>query len=414
MFKIFLKIIKNSVLLNKILLTLVFLFLYRFLYQVPLLNINRLSISSFYENNSYLSIFDFISGGNLSNLSLASLGIQPYISASIIIQLLTLIIPKLETLQKDGLQGRMQINKYVKILTLVFTLVQSIPIVILIMNQGYLVDKSNFSLLLTILNMVCGSMIVIWIADQITNLNIANGTSLIIFTGIVSRIPAIGYNLLTSQKSNLFNMAVFAIIFLAIVFLTVYINEAYRKIIINYSKSISNFNNNYLPLKVNSAGVMPLIFAVSLVYLPSILGNYISGYNDKVGTYLVTTFSVNSIYYNIFLFLLVFLFTFFWTSFTFNPTKISEDIKERGGFIKGVRPGLETKEYFNNVLTKITFIGATFLGILAILPSLVGAVLGSSNLSISGSGLLIVVSVAIELFKKIESFIIMENYKQPL
>jgi preprotein translocase subunit SecY len=387
---------------------------------VPAINLERLRV--LFSQNQFLSLLDIFSGGTLINFSVMALGLNPYINASIVIQLLTVIFPKLEQLSKEGEYGRYKINQYTRFLTVPLTVVQSIGIFVLLKNQkiiGVLPPLEFFSFILT---MVAGTFILVWFGELISEFGLGNGISLLIFAGIVGRVPVLfGRTLATVNQELIFNIIIFAVLSIIVVAAIVFINESTRRIPVFYAKRIKGNRiyqgaTNYLPLKLNQAGVIPIIFAVSFVLFPQLIGNFFAYVKNPAvagfARFLVQVFSPSGFFYNFFYFILVIGFTYFYTIVVFNPQKIAEEIQKHGGFIPGIRPGIATKEYLQNILYRITSVGAIFLGIIAVLPAVMSKITGISDLVIGGTGILIVVSVILETFKMVEAQLVMRSYEK--
>ena len=405
---------------KKIIFTLaIFLFFRIFAFlPVPAINLTRLKV--LFSQNQFLSLLDIFSGGTLINFSVMALGLNPYINASIILQLLTMVIPQLEALQKEGEYGRFKINQYTRFLTVPLTFIQTIGIYALLKNQKIIGTLMPLEFVSFIVTMVAGTFILIWFGELISEFGLGNGISLLIFAGIIGRLPVtIGQTLAVVNTEMIFNIFIFLILAVVVVASIVFINEAIRKIPVYYAKRIKGNRvyqgaSNFLPLKLNQAGVIPIIFAVSFVLMPQLVGNFLQYSKNKtiasIALFLVKFFAPAGFFYNFFYFILVVGFTFFYTVIVFNPQKIAEEIQKYGGFIPGIRPGLATKEYLQKILYRITSVGAIFLGLIAILPAIISSITGIKNLVIGGTGILIVVSVILETFKLIESQLAMKSY----
>ena len=364
-------------------------------------------------------MFDIFSGGGLKNFSIVTLGLAPFINASIIIQLFTTLIPSLEELSKEGESGRDKLSEYTKYLTLPIAIVQSFGIYALFKSQNVIQDLLPFDLAILIVSMVAGTYILLWISDLLTERGLGNGVSLLIFIGIVSALPGSIYNFYSILDSEtILNALFFACSFLAIIASVVYVNEGVKNIPLEYGKRVSVGGSRVLsslPLKVNQVGVIPVIFAISIVLLPSLIAAPLSTsekpYLKDLGVFLTQNFQSTSFLYNFLTFVLVVAFTFFYTSIQFNPEKISEDIKKRGGFIPGIRPGLNTTTYLKSIINKITLGGGLFLGLIAVMPYLVQLFVGFTSFEVGGTSLLIVVSVVLETFRKIDSLVVSKKYQ---
>jgi preprotein translocase subunit SecY len=411
---------KTPELRRKIVITLVLFVVFRLFAHVPIPGIDRERLAVLFSQNQFLGLLDIFSGGTLVNFSVLALGLNPYINASIILQLLTIVFPKLEELSKEGDYGREKINQYTRFITVPLAIMQSIGMYMLLRNQGIVQTLDPLTLVSIILTMTAGTVLVMWIGELITEYGVGNGISLLIFAGIVGRLPVlVGQTASILQPEAIMNMVVFGVLALVVIAGTVFMNEAVRRIPVHYARRIRGNkiyggNVSYLPLRVNQAGVIPIIFAVSLVLLPSLLGGFLQQLHNPVavniGRLFTGLFNPNSISYNIIYFLLVIGFTYFYTAITFNPGKISTEIQKYGGFIPGIRPGTPTANYLNYILTRITLAGAMFLGILAIFPSLARGISGMSTLLVGGTGVLIVVSVVLETVKALEAQLVMRNY----
>lgn len=413
-------IVHDPVIKKKIVFTFAIFLVFRIFAFLPVPAVDLAKLRSLFSTNQFLSLLDIFSGGTLVNFSVMALGLGPYINASIIIQLATAVIPRLEALTKEGEYGRAKINQYTRFLTIPITLLQAIGIYVLLQNQKVISSLNFVEFLSFVTTMIAGTFIVMWFGELISEFGLGNGISLLIFAGIVARLPVSFYQtLVTVNTEAVFNVLAFLILGVVVVVAVVFINEAVRKIPIYYAKRIKGNRiyqgaTNYLPLKLNQAGVIPIIFAVSFVLFPQLLGNFLVYVKNpliaKAARFLVTAFDPSGFFYNFFYFILVIGFTYFYTIVVFNPQKIADEIQKHGGFIPGIRPGGATKKYLENILYKITTVGAVFLGMIAVLPSIVSSVTGIQNIIIGGTGILIVVSVVLETFKLMEAQMVMKSY----
>ena len=416
-----LKIFKFPQLRKKLFFTLVIIIAFRLFAHIPVPGVDTAAIRAYLSSNVFFGLFDLFSGGGFQNFSIVTLGLAPYINASIIIQLLTMMIPSLEELQKEGEYGREKINMYTKLLGLPLALVQSYGIYFLLSRQGIINALGFFDLVVLIVSLIAGSFLLVWVGELVTEYGIGNGISLLIFVSIISRLPQGLLSLITGINSvGLGSILVFGILALAVIVGVVLVNEGTRNVNLEYGRKgiKSQKVTNFLPIKINQAGVIPIIFAVSLVSLPSLIGGPLSASVKpgiaRIGSFLATGFNTNSFGYNILYFLLVVGFTFFYTSIQFDPEKIADDIKKRGGFIPGVRPGKTTADYLKKIVDRITLAGAIFLGLIAILPYLLQSVINIQGLSIGGTGLLIVVSVVLETVRQIDALMVTRSYDKYL
>jgi len=413
------KIFKYPELRKKILITLLVIVVSRLLAHTPVPGVDTQAIRSYLQGNVLFGLFDLFSGGGFQNFSIVTLGLAPYINASIIMQLLTVMVKKFEELSKEGETGREKINMYTKYLSVPMTIIQSYGIYFLLSKQNIMTNLNTADLVLLILSMTAGSMLLVWLGDMITEYGIGNGVSLLIFVSIIGRLPAAILNMIaTTTADNFFSLIVFSLLALVVIASVVMVNEGTRNVTIEYGRTgvKSQKVTNYLPIKINQAGVIPIIFAVSIVMIPSMIGGPMQSSGNEffqsLGRIFVQNFNSNSLPYNILYFLLVVGFTYFYTSVQFNPEKISDDVKKRGGFIPGVRPGKNTSDYLKKIVNKITLAGAIFLGIIAILPYFVQSFVNVSSLTIGGTGLLIVVSVVLETIRQVESLTVSQSYER--
>lgn len=397
------------------------LLVFRVLTHIPVTGVDRSALRDLFATNQLLGLLDIFSGGTLINFSIISLGLNPYINASIIMQLLTMVFPKLEALSKEGEFGRQKINQYTRLLTVPLAALQGVGMYVLLKNQSIVTLASPVSLVALITALTAGTMLLMWIGELITEHGIGNGISLLIFAGIVGRLPiVIAQKIYTFNAEQLTNIAVLLGLAIVVVAAIVVINEAQRRITIQYARRIRGNrilggSATHLPLRVNQAGVIPIIFAVSMILLPSTVAQYLQAAPQTVIANLARiiqqTLNPNGFAYNALYFLLVIGFTYFYTAVTFNPQKIADEIKKYGGFIPGIRPGQATATYLNYILTRITLAGALFLGGIAILPSIGQLFTGISDILIGGTGVLIVVSVVLETTKQLQAMFIMRSYE---
>ena len=416
-FQFFSKVVKSPDIRKKLLITAAVLVVYRLIAHVPAAGIDRTSLQALFLGSPLLSLLDVFSGGTLANFSIMALGLAPYINASIILQLMTYVIPKLEELSKEGEFGQEKINQYTRFLTVPLAAMQSFGMYTLLRGQGIVPTLSPLALVALIVSMTAGSMFAVWLGELISEYGLSNGISFLIFAGIVARLPVtLGQSMVVITPEDLLKAGIFVGIAAMIIGLIVFMNEATRQIPINYARRVgrAGLSSAYLPLRLNQAGVIPIIFAVSLVLLPSLVSQFLSGAGNpqvaQLATKIATLFNPQSFIYNVFYFLLVFGFTYFYTAIVFNPEKISENLQKNGGFIPGIRPGAQTAKYLSYVLNRITLVGATFLGLIAIMPSFFQNAIGVANLAIGGTGILIVVSVVLEITRELESQMVMKKY----
>ncbi len=405
---------------RKTLFTLFIFLIFRIFVYLPVPVIDLAKLRVLFAQNQFLSLLDIFSGGTLINFSVMALGLNPYINASIIFQLLTAVVPKFEQLAKEGEYGKAKINQYTRFLTLPLTIIQSVGIYVLLQKQHIISSLNPIQFTSFIFTLVAGSFILMWFGELISEFGLGNGISILILVGIIGRLPVmLGRTLQVVNQELIINILVFFILAVFVIASIVFIDEATRQIPIYYAKRIRGNRvyqgaSNYLPLKLNQAGVIPIIFAVSFVLFPQMIGNFLQYSKNAAmagfAKFLIVVFNPSGFLYNFFYFILVIGFTYFYTIIVFNPQKISEEIQKNGGFIPGIRPGEATKQYLKKILYRITSVGAVFLGIIAILPAIVSKLTGISNLVIGGTGILIVVTVILETFKTVEAQLVMKNY----
>lgn len=406
---------------RKIIFTAVIFAVFRLFAHIPVPAVDVSRLKQLFSQNQLLSLLDIFSGGTLANFSVMALGLNPYINASIIFQLLTMVFPKLEELSKEGAAGRERINQYTRVLTVPLAMLQAFGMYMLLRNQQIIQTLNPLHLVSLVITMATGTIILMWLGELISEYGIGNGISMIIFGGIVGRLPvSIGQTAAISQNTNIFNLATFLVLAVVVIASIVFINEAVRKVTVQYAKRIRGSRmyggqTTHLPLRVNQAGVIPIIFAVSLVLLPSLMGRFLEAVPNptvaKVAGFAAQAFTPGSLTYNLTYFFLVIGFTYFYTAVIFNPVKIADEIKKYGGFIPGIRPGKPTADYLNYIITRITVAGALFLGIIAVLPSIIQNITNVVTLTLGGTGILIVVSVILETTKQLEAMLVMRNYE---
>lgn len=407
---------------RKILITIALVVIIRLAAHIPVSGVDLKGLQALFASNQFLGLLDIFSGGTLANFSVISLGLNPYINASIIFQLLTMISPKLEALSKEGESGRQMINQYTRYLTVPLAVLQSIGMFVLLKNQGIISQIAPMQIAAIIIGLTAGTVFMMWIGELITEYGIGNGISLLIFAGIVSRLPVVlTQTVSVVDQTQIINILIFVVMSVLVIAGIVFVNEGRRQIMVQYARRFTggrtteNNAQTYLPLRVNQAGVIPIIFAVSLVLVPSFAGSYLASLPQpqlsNIGRFLAANFNPDSIVYNSVYFILVVGFTFFYTAVIFNPKKVAEEIKKYGGFIPGIRPGTQTAGYLSYIMIRITLAGAIFLGAIAVLPSLASQITGIKTLVIGGTGLLIVVSVILDTAKQFESKLIERSYE---
>ena len=404
---------------NRLIFTAVVIAVFRFAAHIPSPGINTGALKQLFDSSPFLSLLDVFSGGTLTGFSIMAMSLNPYINASIIIQMLTMVLPKLEELQKEGDYGRQKMNQYTRLLTIPLSFLQGIGLVALLQRQGLTTTSNPLQLAAIVFTLSAGTSLLIWLGEQLNDYGLGNGISLIIFVGIVSRMPvSFAQTLTTLDQSKFISFLIFLGATFVVTYLVVRMSEATRQVPIQSARRIASsytaVANNYLPLRLNQAGVIPIIFAVSFMLLPGLLARVLAGVNQPmlsgVATTLSNLLSPDGWLYNGLYFVLVVAFTYFYTAFVFNPEKIAKDLRQSGSFIPGVRPGPNTVEYLNFVLNRITLVGACFLGVVAVLPAIVSGFTGIKALAVGGTSLLIIVSVVLEILKTVNSQLYMHSY----
>lgn len=405
---------------KRILFVLGALAVFRLLSSIPIPGIDTIELNRFLSNNQFFGILNIFSGGGLSNLSIIMLGVGPYITSSIIMQLLTIMVPSLKKMyHEEGEAGKKKFTQYSRLLTVPLAAIQGFSLLAILENQNILGTLSVFDRIGNLIIVVAGAMLIMWIGELMSEFGIGNGVSIIIFAGIVAALPSnISQLLFTFDVSQIPLYLVFIVIGILIVIGVVIVTEAERPVPVTYAKRVRGAKmygggSTYLPIRVNQAGVIPIIFALSILLFPQMIGNFLANSSSAVLSKIsgaLISFSQNSWLYGVFYFILVFLFTYFYTAVTFDPEALSTNLQKNGAFIPGIRPGASTATYISKVLNRVTLLGAVFLGFIAVLPLIMRAATGISAIALGGTALLIVVSVLIDLIKKIDAQISMREY----
>ncbi len=424
------RLIQSSELRRRILITLGILLLTRVLVHIPLAAVTEDRLRQFFANsgNQAFGLLDIFSGGGLSQFSVVLMGVGPYITASIIMQLLTVIVPTLEALQKEGEFGRQRINQYTRYLTVPLSFLQGYATLLLLRSQDILNAWTTPQLIGMLITATAGSMLLMWLGEIISESGIGNGISLIITIGVLAGLPTMflqKYSLIVAggviDTNELLKFLVFILASILLIAVIVVMNDAIRKIPVTYARRLRGTTaaegvNTYLPIKVNTAGVIPIIFAISMLLFPQVIARFFAEAKTPwvrtVAHWVETNLSSqsNALLYGVLYFLLVMFFTYFYTSIVFNPTQMAENLQKQSGFIPGIRPGNETAKYLSSMIARITFMGSIFLGLVAILPVIVPLWTGDQTLILGGTGILIVVSVVIETMRQINAQLVMTSY----
>lgn len=407
---------------NGLLFVLAIMVLFRITAHIPLPGIDLVALRRFFESNQVLGMLSLFSGGTISTFSVVALGVAPYITASIIFQLLAMIVPKIEEIQKDGEQGQRKINQWTRLLTVPLSILQALSLISMLrQSQMQIFTRTDiFHIVALVCTVTAGTVFLMWLGELISEKKVGNGMSLLIFAGILASLPQSASRFLaTYDQSQWFYIVVYAIVGVITIVGVVFVNEAVRNIPVQYARqvrgqgSLSGGVSTHLPLKLIMAGVIPIIFAISMLLIPSLVAQFFvqarTVWLQQAAQWLLIILQ-NQWVYGALYFFLVFAFTYFYTAVIFHPDKIAENLQKQGGFIPGIRPGKPTSEYLSVVINRLNLFGAAFLGAIAVLPQLVQGAGGSQVLAIGGTSLLIVVSVVIESVKQIEAQVTMRQY----
>ena len=433
MFKTIRNAFKVKELRTKILYTFMMLVVIRFGSQLPIPGIETSFFANWFakQTTDVFGFFNAMTGGSFSSMSIFALSITPYITSSIIIQLLTIAIPKLEELQKDGEDGRKKIQEYTRYTTVGLALIESSAMAIGFGRQGLLIDYNAWNIIIAIVTMTTGSALLMWIGEQITEKGVGNGISIVLLFNILSSMPddikTLYYRFIFGQTVTkmIFSVVMIALIILAMVVFVIVLNDAERRIPVQYSKKMVGRKmvggqTSNIPLKINTAGVMPVIFASSIMSFPVVISQFFTIDPNSIGSKILMVlnsgswcrpeYPIYSIGLVIYIALLI-MFAYFYTSITFNPLEVANNMKKQGGFIPGIRPGKPTSDYLNKILNYIVFIGACGLIVIAVVPILASGLLNVSRISFSGTSLIIIVGVVLETIKAVESQMLVRYYK---
>ena len=404
---------------NRVLFIFGALAIFRALAAIPIPGVDQTVLDQFFANNQFLGLLNIFSGGGLANLSIVMLGVGPFITASIIMQLLTVMSTKIKAMySEEGEAGRAKFTQISRMLTLPLAVLQGFGFLTLLESQGVITSLTPFDFALNVILIVAGSMLLMWIGELVTEYGIGNGVSIIIFAGIVASLPAtISQLLFTYDPTQLPLYIGFTLVALGIIYAIVVMTEAERPVPITYAKQSRGGKtyggtSTHLPLRLNQAGVIPIIFALSVILFPQMVLNILSAFNLSwvlPATEVVNQFMNNTVAYGVTYFVLVFLFTYFYTAVTFDPEAISKNLQRSGAFIPGIRPGAHTSEYLGNLVTRLTLVGAVFLGLVAVLPVGMQVITGIAALAIGGTAVLIVVSVVLDLIRRLDAQVSMRE-----
>ncbi len=397
------------------------LVVFRVFASIPVPGVDKARLAQFLSSNQFFGLFNIFSGGVLDNLSIVMLGVGPYITASIIMQLLTILVPQLkEMYHEEGEAGRARFNQYSRLLTVPLAFLQGYGLLVLLIRQQVIPPLDLFSYAANIIIITAGTLFLMWLGELITEKGLGNGISLLIFAGIVSQLPrAIQQELFSFSFERLPGIIAFLVVGVVVIAGVVVISEGQRNIPVSYAKRVRGMRvyggvSTHLPLRVNQAGVIPIIFAISVILFPGLIGSFFAGVPNaavqRVSQFLISLFNNQWIYGSAY-FLLVFAFTYFYTAVTFDPQAIADNLQKQGGFIMGVRPGRQTADFLVQILSRITLAGGLFLGAIAILPLVIQGILDIRALTLGGTALLIVVSVVLETLKQVNAQLAMREYE---
>lgn len=417
------KIWKIKDLRRNILFVLAMLIIFRIAAHIPVPGVDPVGLKQLFDTNQLLGLMNLFSGGSMQNFSIVMLGVGPYITASIIFQLLAMVVPKLEELQKEGEYGRRKINQWTRWLSVPLAAMQAFGMITVLRQSAanVLPGFTPWQMVMSMIIITAGTVFLMWIGELISEKHIGNGISLLIFAGIVADLPgSISNSLLTFDQSQIINMFIFAAIALITIVAVVLVTEGQRNVPVAYARRVRGNkmyggSTTHLPIRVNQAGVIPIIFAISIILLPPMVAQLFLRVKTiwlaMSAQWIINLFQ-NQLFYGIIYFVLVVAFTYFYTAVIFHPDQISENLQKQGGFVPGIRPGRATAEYLQKIVTRVIFVGALFLGIIAVLPLITGQLTGTRSLVIGGTSLLIVVSVVIETMNQINAQLSMRDYEE--
>ena len=421
MFNKIIKIFKVKEIRNKVLFILMLLIVFRLAANIPIPGVDQEKLRLFFEGNQFFGLLNLFSGRGLSSISIVMLGVGPYITSSIIMQLMTMISPRLNQIYKEeGEAGREKFNQWTRWLTVPLAALQTVGMVALFRSQQIMAAGSAFQMATVIIIATAGTIFLTWLGELITEKKIGNGVSIIIFAGIVSGLPSTVSKLAaTWDSTQIFTYIIFIAIVIGAIASIVFITEGQRNIPVSYAKRVRGNKvfggtSTHLPLRINQAGVIPIIFAMSIMLFPGMVANFFAtSANATVAnaSRMVSSLFQNHLFYGAAYFVLVVAFTYFYTAVVFDPKNIAENLQKQGGYIPGIRPGGNTEEYLYKIMNRVTLSGATFLGLIAVLPFIVQGFTNIASVSVGGTGLLIVVSVVIEIIQQIEGQLVMRDYE---
>jgi preprotein translocase subunit SecY len=405
---------------NSILFVFAMLVIFRIAAHIPVPGIDPTALSSIFSGSQFFGLLNIFSGGTLENFSVVAMGVMPYITSSIIFQLLGMIIPSIEEMQKEE-QGRQKLNQWTRLASVPLGFVQAYGLILMLSQKGQLFTDSGLATLaFAIISMTAGTIFLMWLGELISERNVGNGISIIIFAGIIAGLPTfLGQSFAVFDKSQLVTLILFIVVVLVTVVSVVVMHEAQRNIPVQYARHMqgsrySGAVSSHIPLRLNMAGVIPIIFAISIVLFPTVLAQFFlnarTEFLQTAANWILVVFQ-NQIVYGVLYFGLVFLFSYFYTSVVFHPDRVAENLQKQGGFVPGIRPGVQTSQYLGWIVNRILLVGAGYLALIAVLPLVIKAFSGNASMVIGGTSVLIVVSVIIESVKQIEAQLTMREYE---
>ena len=407
---------------NSVLFIVAMLIVFRVAAHIPVPGIDADALRNLFsgDDNQFFGLLDIFSGGTLKNFSVVAMGVMPYITASIIFQLLGMVFPQIEEMQKEE-QGRQKINQWTRLATIPLGFIQAYGLILLLSQRGqFFTDAGASTLLFAMLSLTTGTIFLMWIGELISEKNIGNGISILILSGIIAGLPSfLGQSFAIYDKSQLVTTILFAVVVIATIIAIVIMNEAVRNIPVQYARAVrgarlSGAVSSHIPLRLNMGGVIPIIFAISIVLFPTVIAQFFlnakTEFLQTAATWVLQVFQ-NQTVYGVLYFLLVFTFAYFYTAVIFHPDQVAENIQKQGGFIPGIRPGKQTADYIGWVVNRLLLAGALFLALIAVLPIIVQYLTGNANMVIGGTSVLIIVAVIIDSVRQIEAQLTMREYE---
>ncbi len=415
-----LRIWKTKEIRNSLLFVILMLIIFRVAAHIPVPGVDASALKDIFAGNQFFGLLNIFSGGTLENFSVVAMGVAPYITSSIIFQLLGMIIPSMEEMQKEE-QGRQKITQWTRLASIPLAIIQGYGLILLLSQSGsFFQNASVLTLLFAIVTMTAGTVFLMWIGELISEKNIGNGISILILAGIVAGLPTLlSQSFAVYDRSQLITMILFVAATIITVVGIVIMNEAQRNIPVQYARHIqgarlSGAVTSHIPLRLNMGGVIPIIFAISIILFPTVIAQFFLNARTEIlreiANWTIQLFQ-NQLFYGIIYFVMVFLFTYFYSAVVFHPDQVAENIQKQGGFIPGIRPGKNTSEYLGWITNRLLLVGATFLSLIAVLPLLVQQATGNANLVIGGTSILIIVAVVIDSVKQIEAQLTMREYE---